>query len=239
MPPAEKLGTGSLPELGDHADEFVGRAVLLGGVVEFLVAEDGEGLDLADDLAHVLYGVDDVAGAGLALGADHGCALGDAAEGLAEVARAADEGRGEGVLVDVVGLVGGGEDFGLVDEVDAEVLEDLRFGEVADAGLGHDRDGDGGHDLADEFGVGHAGDAAFGADHGGNALQRHDGDGPGLLGDARLLDVHHVHDDAALEHLGEAELEAESGLAEGWSAGAGCRSGWGLPCGSPCCVADI
>ena len=123
------------------------------------------------------------------------------------------------MLVDVVGLVGGGEDFGLVDEVDAEVLEDLCFGEVADAGLGHDRDGDGGHDLANEFGVGHAGDAALGADHGGNALQRHDGDGPGLLGDARLLDVHHVHDDSALEHLGEAELEAESGPAEGWSAG--------------------
>ena len=86
-----------------------------------------------DDLAHVLDGVDDVAGAGFALGADHGRALGDAAESLAEIARAADEGGGEGVLVDVVGLVGGGEDFGLVDEVDADFLEDLGFGEVADA----------------------------------------------------------------------------------------------------------
>ena len=84
-------------------------------------------------------------------------------------------------------------------------LQDLGLGEVADAGLGHDRDGDGGHDLLDELGVGHAGDAAFGADHGGDALERHDGDGAGLFGDARLLDVHDVHDDAALEHLGEAE----------------------------------
>ena len=171
-------------------------------------------LDLAGDLAHVLDGVDDVAGAGFALGADHGGAFGDAAEGFAEVARAADEGRGEGVLVDVVDFVGGGEDFGLVDEVDAEGLEDLGFDEVADAGLGHDGDGDGGDDLLDELGVGHAGDAAFGADHGGNALQRHDGDGAGFFGDAGLLDVHDVHDDAALEHFGEAELEAQGGGAE-------------------------
>ncbi len=97
-------------------------------------------LDLADDLAHVLDGVDDIAGAGFALGANHGRALGDAAQGLAQVARAADEGRGEGVLVDVVGLVGGGEDFALIDEVDAQFLENLRLGEVADAGLGHNRD---------------------------------------------------------------------------------------------------
>jgi hypothetical protein len=142
---------------------------------------------------------------GFALGADHGCAFGDAAEGFAEVARAADEGRGEGVFIDVVGLISGGEDFGLVDEVDAEGLEDLGLGEVADAGLGHDRNGRDGHDLLDELGAGHAGDAAFGTDHGGNALERHDGDGSGLFGDAGLRDVHDVHDDAALEHLGQAE----------------------------------
>ena len=209
-----EVGHGQLAGLGDHADELVGRAVDLGGVVELFLAEDGEGLDLADDLAHVLDGVDDVAGAGLALGADHGRAFGDAAQGLAEVARAADEGRGEGVLVDVVDLIGGGEHLGLVDEVDAELLEHLRLGEVADAGLGHDRDGDGADDLLDELGVGHAGDAALGADHGGHALERHDGDGAGLFGDARLLDVHDVHDDAALEHLGEADLEAKGGGGE-------------------------
>jgi hypothetical protein len=138
MPPAEKLGTGSLPALGDHADEFVGRAVNLGGVIEFFVVEHGKGFDLAHDLAHVLDGVDDVAGAGFTLRPDHGSAFGDAAQGFAEVARAADEGRGEGVLVDVVGLVGGGEDLGLVDEVDADILQHLRLDEVADAGLGHD-----------------------------------------------------------------------------------------------------
>jgi hypothetical protein len=159
----------------------------------------------------VADGEDDVAGAGFALGADHGRALGDAAQSLAQVARAADKGRGEGVLVDVMGLVGGGEDLALVDEVDAQLLEDLRLGEVADAGLGHDGNGDGLDDLFDERGLGHAGHAAFGANHGGNALESHDGGCAGLFGDARLLDVHHVHDDAAFEHLGEADFEAQAG----------------------------
>ena len=152
-------------------------------VVEFVVAHDGELAHLALDGAHMPHGVDDVAGAGLALGADHGRAFGDAAQGLAQVARAADERRGEGVLVDVVCLVGGGQHLGLVDEVDADGLQHLGLGEVADARLGHDRNRDRGHDLLDELGIRHAGHAALGADHGGDALERHHGDGAGFFGD--------------------------------------------------------
>jgi hypothetical protein len=33
----------------------------------------------------------------------------------------------------------------------------------------------------------------------------------GLLGDAGLLHVHHVHDDAALEHLRQTHLQAQTG----------------------------
>ena len=73
----------------------------------------------------------------------------DAAERLAEVARAADEGHLEGELVHVEVLVGRGQHLGLVDEVDAERLEDLRLHEVADAALGHHRDGDRLLDLLD------------------------------------------------------------------------------------------
>jgi len=76
--------------------------VVLGGGVEFLLAQGSEGLHLADDLAHVADGEDDVAGAGFALGADHGRAFGYAAQSLAQVARAADKGSGEGVLVNVM-----------------------------------------------------------------------------------------------------------------------------------------
>jgi hypothetical protein len=100
---------------------------------------------------------------------------------------------------------------------------------VADTGLGHDGDGDCGHDVLDHPWVGHAGNAALDADIGGDTLQRHDGAGSGLLGDAglwrglsvaglrwncrvgelgggrretHLLCVDDVHDDAALEHTG-------------------------------------
>ena len=70
-----------------------------------------------------------------------------------------------------------------------------------------------GDDLLDEFRIRHAGYAALGANHGGDALQRHHSDGAGLLGDLGLLHVHHVHDDAALQHLGEADLQPKAVLA--------------------------
>jgi hypothetical protein len=91
-----------------------------------------------DDLPHVLDRMHHVAGAGFALGADHGRAFGDAAQGFAQIARSANKGRGEGVLVDVVELVGRGQHFALVDEVDPEVLQNLGFGKMPDARLGHD-----------------------------------------------------------------------------------------------------
>ena len=64
-------------------------------------------------------------------------------------------------------------------------------------------------DLVDHGRVGHARDAAGRADVGGHALERHDGDGAGVLGDLGLLGGDDVHDDAALEHLGEAGLDAK------------------------------
>ena len=115
------------------------------------------------------------------------------------------------VLVDVVVLVGGRQHLGLVDVVDAERLEHLRLDEVADARLGHDRDGHGVHDPADERRVAHARHAAGGTDVGGHALQRHDRDCARLLGDARLFGGDDIHDDAALEHLGQTLLGRPGG----------------------------
>ncbi len=156
--------------------------------------------------------VDDVAGAGLALGADHRRALADPAQRLTEVGRAADERHLERPLVDVVDLVGRGQDLGLVDVVDLERLEHLRLGEVADPGLGHDRDRHRLLNAPDHLRIGHPGHAAVTADVGGNALQRHHGGGAGVLGDLGLLGRDHIHDHAALEHLGEAGLDGEGGL---------------------------
>ena len=111
-------------------------------------------------------------------------------------------------LVDVVRDVGRRQHLGLVDVVDLERLQDLRLDEVADAALRHHRDRHGLLDLRDHRRVGHAGDAAVAPDVGRHALERHHRDGAGVLGDLRLLGVDDVHDHAALEHLGEAALDA-------------------------------
>ena len=58
----------------------------------------------------------------------------------------------------------------------------------------------------------HAGNAAFGADLRGHALEGHHGDGAGAFGNGGLLGVGDVHDDAALEHFGEAGLQTKTGV---------------------------
>lgn len=217
-----KVDDGETAQLGGLAQQLDVDLELAGELAEAddaALGQGGLGLgNLPVDRLHVADGLDDVAGAGLALGPDHGGALGDAAQGLAEVAATADKRHAEGALLDVALVVGGRQDLGLVNVVDAEGLEDLALDKVADAGLCHDGDGDGVLDLLDHGRVGHAGDAAVLADVGGDALEGHDGAGAGLLGDAGLLGVGDVHDDAALEHLGQAGLEGEGG---GWGGGGG------------------
>ena len=56
-------------------------------------------------------------------------------------------------------------------------------------------------------GVAHPGDAALTADIGGNALQGHHGDRPGILRDLGLFGGDHVHDHAALQHLRQAGFD--------------------------------
>jgi hypothetical protein len=109
----------------------------------------------------------------------------------------------------VVGLVGRREDLGLVDVVDLQGLQHLRLGEVADARLGHDGDRHGLLDALDHGRVAHPRHPAVAADVGRHALEGHDGGGAGVLGDLRLLGVDDVHDDAALEHLGQPGLDPE------------------------------
>ena len=102
MPPATKFTTGSLPFGRDVLDELVRRLQLLGRDEQLVLAHALELADAGRARAEVAHGLDDVAGAGLALGADHGGAFVDAPERLAQVAAAAHERHLEGVLVDVV-----------------------------------------------------------------------------------------------------------------------------------------
>ena len=229
-----------MPGAGDLGDELVGGGELLGGHVELVLGQRGQATDLIADRAHVGHRVGDVPGSGLPLGTDHGRALGDAAQRLTQVGGSAHERNGEGLLVDVVGVVGRGEDLGLVDVVHAEALEDLGLHEVTDTGLGHDRDGDRLDDAGDEVGVAHAGDAALGSDVGGDALERHDGDGSSVLGDTGLLGRDDVHDDASLEHVRHAAFDGEgagagSGLlcTQSWSSGREPRPPHGAAATSP------
>ena len=129
------------------------------------------------------------------------------AQRLTEVRRTADERHRERPLVDVVLDVGRRQDLGLVDVVDLERLEDLRLREVTDAALRHHGDRDRLLDLPDLVRVAHPRDAAVTTDVRRDALERHHRARAGVLGDSRLIGVDDVHDDAALQHLGEAGLD--------------------------------
>ena len=142
MPPAVKSTTGSLPLSATSVTRSYGACSSFAATYSSSGDSDPSRRISCADGAHVRDRVGDVAGAGLALGADHRRALGDPAQRLAQVGRTADERDRERPLVDVVGVVGRGEHLGLVDVVHAEALQHLRLGEVADARLGHHRDRD-------------------------------------------------------------------------------------------------
>ncbi len=198
-----------LAGLGDLLHERQRCLQLLGPLEQLGLVGLGDLAHVADDVSQVADGLDDVAGSGLALGPDHRSALGDATQGLTEIGGSAHERHVEAELVDVMGLVGRGEHLGLVDEVDAERLQDLGFDEVTDADLGHHGDRHRCLDAFDHLGVAHAGDATVAADVGRHPLERHHRDCSGVLGDLRLLRRDDVHDDATLHHLGESALDGE------------------------------
>eukprot|EP00955_Chlamydomonas_euryale_P117013 366450-Chlamydomonas_euryale.AAC.18 len=93
------------------ADQLNRRANLLGVHIQLVVIH---GLQLADRAHHgaaVAHSLNHVAGAGLALCADHRSALRHAAQRLAQVAASAHKRHLEVVLVGVVDLVSGGQDL--------------------------------------------------------------------------------------------------------------------------------
>src|SRR5215212_1357674 len=193
---------GKAPVVGDPPHELVRRPQVLRLRHQLLGLEYAQTTHAADYGTHVPHGLDNVAGTRLALGSDHGRPLADAPQRFAEIRGSTHEWHVEDGLVDVVFLVGGGEDLGLVDVVDLEGFQDLGFHEVADAGLRHHGDGDGLLDLDDLLRVAHPRDPAVGPYVSRHALEGHDGYGARLLGNPGLLGVDDVHDDPALEHLG-------------------------------------
>lgn len=157
--------------------------------------------------AHVAHGLHNVARAGFALGANHGCAFLDTAQRFAKVARTAYERHLELRLVNVERIIGWGKHFGFVDVVDVYCLEHLRFDEMANAALRHNGNAHGFLNALDHFGVAHAGNAARCANIGRNAFECHNGAGSGGFGNARLFGRGDVHDNAALKHLCQFPIE--------------------------------
>ena len=196
----------------DLAHQLDRNLQLLSCLKELIIAQSDNVTDLLLDLAHVAHGLDDVARARLALGANHRGALGNTAQRLAQIAGAADKRHVKLGLVDVINVIGGGENLGLVDVIDLDGLQDLRLDNVTDAALGHDGDGDGLLDALDHLGIAHTRDAACGTDVGRDALESHDGAGAGFFGDLRLFGGGHVHDDATLEHFCKTGLQANGAL---------------------------
>ena len=93
-------------EAGRLLEQVVGSGNILGIGVELLIRHAGALANLSLDGALVPDGLNNVASAGLALGADHGSALANAAQRLPEVLAAADKRHLEVVLIDVVHLIG-------------------------------------------------------------------------------------------------------------------------------------
>jgi hypothetical protein len=189
MPPAVNSTTGSLPARRPRARARSGACSSLAATYSSVSSSDGSRRISPADRAHVADGLDDVAGAGLALGADHRRALGDAPQRLAEVGRAAHERHLERPLVDVVGLVGRRQHLGLVDVVDLERLQHLRLDEVADAALAITGIVTASWMPSIMSGSLMRATPPSRADVGRHALERHHGDGAGVLGDLRLLGV--------------------------------------------------
>ena len=105
------------------------------------------------------------------------------------------------MLVQVVDFIRRRQDFGFINVIDTDRFEHLPLDKVADARLRHHRNRHSLLDLLNHRRVGHARDAAVLANIRRHAFERHDGDGASLFGDARLFDVHDVHDDTPLQHL--------------------------------------
>jgi hypothetical protein len=84
---------------------------------QFVVAEGGEPLHLADNRAHVPHRFHDVARARLAFGANHRRAFRNASQRFTQIPRAAHKRHAIIVLPHMILFVGGGQHFALVDEI--------------------------------------------------------------------------------------------------------------------------
>jgi hypothetical protein len=165
------------------------------------------GFHAAVDFAEVLHRLGNVTGPGLALGADHGRAFGDTPQRLAEIPAPADKRHLEAPFVDVVEIIGRSQYFGFIDKVYLQSFQNARFHKMPDSALSHHGNSDYPFDTFDHVQIGHARHAAFSPDIRGHAFESHNSGRAALLGDFGLLRRGDIHDDPALQHLGQPDFD--------------------------------
>ena len=114
-----EVGHRQLARLGHQTNNLIRRLQFFGASVQLIVAQYCQQAHVAGNGAQMFNCMDHIASSGFALGANHGCAFGNAAQGLAQITCAANERSLEGMFVDMVRFISGREYLGLVNVVDA------------------------------------------------------------------------------------------------------------------------
>ncbi len=150
------------------------------------------------------YRFNNIAGTCFTLGADHGSAFTDPAEGLSKVTAAADKGYFEVSLVDMEPVIGRGKHFTLINKVHVQRFKDLRFNKVTDPAFCHDRDTYRFLNFYNNIGVRHSCDTACNPYVCRNPFKCHYGGRSRIFGYPGMVRRNNIHDYTAFKHFGQA-----------------------------------
>ncbi len=120
------------------------------------------------------HGFHHVSGAGFTLGADHGRAFANAAQGFTQVAAAANKGDFEVMLVNMMRLSSAGVKYlGFINIIHTQGFQYLRFNKMTDAAFCHNRMETDFNNSFDQTRVAHTGNSAIRANVRRNSFQCH------------------------------------------------------------------
>ena len=156
------------------------------------------------------HGLHHVASTRFAFRPNHRCTFDNAPQGFAQILCTADERYIETGLVNVINIVCRRKHLALVDIIDLDSLQNLRLSKVADAALGHHRDGNGSLNTFDHLRIAHPRNTASCTNISRNALERHHCTRTRSLGNTSLFRSCHVHNHSALKHLSQVAVQCLS-----------------------------
>mmetsp|Transcript_23980 Transcript_23980/g.51763 ORF Transcript_23980/g.51763 Transcript_23980/m.51763 type:complete len:312 (+) Transcript_23980:175-1110(+) len=204
---SSKVHHGQTTIISDPLNKIIRSLKHFGSYKEFILRHASQTLNLRLNSSGMTHGLNNVSSTSLTLGTKEGGTLGNTTKCLTKVTASTHEGNIEHGLINVVHLIGHGQNLRLINVVNFACLEDLGLDKMSDTGLGHDGDGDGVLDFENHGWVGHAGYSAIAADVCGDALEGHDCYGSGGFCDFGLFYVHDIHNHSSLEHLRQTLLD--------------------------------